>query len=130
MLEADGARVSWTYDAIDQLLSEHRSGAHAYHTTFTYDAVGNLMTKNEDGAVTTYAYDVANQLETSQAAGGTMTTRSTPSITAADGGAERPNHDQHLGPASFVVSTSENMPHEFSITCRAAYRKVPMAIQA
>jgi len=70
VLEADGSRVSWTYDAANQLNSEHRTGSTPYRHTFTYDSRGNRTLKLEDSQRTTYAYDAANQLSTSAAADG------------------------------------------------------------
>ncbi len=44
--------------------------------TYTYDNVGNRLTMTSSGAVTTYSYDGANQLQTSVAPGGAVTTYS------------------------------------------------------
>jgi YD repeat-containing protein len=56
----------------NQLTSEIRTGASAFSTTYTYDAVGNRLTqKKQTGALTTYTYDGADQLSTSQDATGT-----------------------------------------------------------
>ena len=73
VLEADGSRVTWSYDATYQLLAEHRTGSTPYRNTFTYDSRGNRTLKNEDGARTTYAYDDANQLEYAETASGRTT---------------------------------------------------------
>ena len=71
--EANGDRVTWTYDNSSQLTSEHRSGANAYRNTFVYDPVGNRLVLNEDGARTSTVFDAANQIEHSQAAAGRTT---------------------------------------------------------
>ncbi|MCA9056830.1 MAG: hypothetical protein KDA75_23565, partial [Planctomycetaceae bacterium] len=62
-IEADGSRVTWLYDDIYQLRGEHRTGSNAYRNTFTFDPAQNRLVKNEGGAVTTYSYDAANQLD-------------------------------------------------------------------
>jgi RHS repeat-associated protein len=64
--EANGDRVTWSYDDAGQLARERRSGGNAYDLTYTYDEVGNRLTKEDGGATTTYSYDVANQLETEE----------------------------------------------------------------
>jgi RHS repeat-associated protein len=73
MLESSGDRVTWTYDATDQLTREQRSGAVGYDTTYAYDSLGNRLLKEASAALTTYAYDLANQLTTSQDASGVTT---------------------------------------------------------
>jgi len=64
--EANGDRVTWSYDEAYQLTREQRSGANSYDITYTYDGLGNRLTKIESGAVTTYAYDAANELSTAE----------------------------------------------------------------
>ncbi|MBM3501806.1 MAG: RHS repeat protein, partial [Armatimonadetes bacterium] len=71
--EGSGDRVTYSYDALNQLAREQRSGDSAYDITYTYDAVGNRLTKVDSGARTTYAYDAANELLTEDASG-TLTT--------------------------------------------------------
>jgi len=73
MLEGAGGRVTWTYDATNQLTNERRTVDNAYNTTFVYDPVGNRLVKNADGSLTTYTYDAANQLQTSRDATGVTT---------------------------------------------------------
>src|SRR5262249_17051315 len=51
--EANGDRVTWTYDDTYQLRRELRSGTMVYDVTHTYDAVGNQTIKTESGARTT-----------------------------------------------------------------------------
>ena len=71
--EADGSRVTWSYDDTYQLLAEYRTGTSPYRNTFAYDPAGNRTLKNEDGARTTYAYDAANQLTYSEDISGRTT---------------------------------------------------------
>ncbi len=62
-----GATTTYTYDAIDQLLSESRTG---FAASYTYDANGNRATKTLGGVTDTYTYDDADKLST-VAQGGT-----------------------------------------------------------
>jgi YD repeat-containing protein len=62
VVEANGDRVTWSYDEINQLTLEARSGANAYGLEYTYDAVGNRLTQFNGAATFTYTYDAANQL--------------------------------------------------------------------
>jgi RHS repeat-associated protein len=62
VIESDGIRVTWSYDAKYQLTRERRSGANAYDITYSYDSAGNRRVNLEDSIRTTYAYDSANQL--------------------------------------------------------------------
>jgi RHS repeat-associated protein len=71
--EANGDLVTWSYDETYQLTREQRSGDNAYDTTFTYDGVGNRLTQVASGASTTYAYDAANELTTSEDTAGVTT---------------------------------------------------------
>ncbi len=64
VLEADGARVTWTYDTADQLTNEQRSGANAYYITHRYDPVGNRLVKTDSSGRSTFTYDAANQILT------------------------------------------------------------------
>ena len=41
VVEANGDRVTWSYDQNYQLTCEQRSGTNAYDVTYTYDAAGN-----------------------------------------------------------------------------------------
>jgi RHS repeat-associated protein len=71
--EANGDRVTWTYDNLYQLTREQRSGANAYTITHSYDAVGNRLKKVDGGAVTTFTYDAAKQLLTQRDSTGRTT---------------------------------------------------------
>jgi len=75
VVEGNGDRVTWSYDALYQLTRERRSGDNAYDITYSYDPVGNRLTKLTGGVTTTYSYDGANELLTENA-GGTVTTYS------------------------------------------------------
>ena len=73
ILEATGDRTTYTYDATNQLASEHRTGNQAHRTTFTYDDSGNRIKKERDAVLTRFEYDAANQLTTQIDAGGRTT---------------------------------------------------------
>jgi RHS repeat-associated protein len=73
VVEVDGSTVSWSYDPTYQLTNEQRSGANAYNITYSYDPVGNRLLLESSGAITTYAYNAANELATSQTSAGTTT---------------------------------------------------------
>jgi RHS repeat-associated protein len=62
LLELDGSRTTWTYDATYRLTNEDRSGTSPHNTTHTYDPVGNRTQENAGGSVTNFQYDAANQL--------------------------------------------------------------------
>jgi YD repeat-containing protein len=71
--EANGDRVTWSYDPTYQLTREQRIGANSYDITYSYDPTGNRLLKIESGAATTYSYDAANQLNTSEDSCGVTT---------------------------------------------------------
>jgi YD repeat-containing protein len=89
LAEANGDRVTWTYDALSQLIGDVRGGASSYAHTYTYDAVGNraargttdytydaanqLTLRDADGALTTYSYDANGNLLAQEKAAGTTT---------------------------------------------------------
>lgn len=62
VIESDGSRVSWTYDAAGQLRGEHRTGTSPVRATFVYDAVGNRLVHADADGRTTSVYDVSNRL--------------------------------------------------------------------
>jgi RHS repeat-associated protein len=57
----DGVTTTYTYDNIDQLLSESRTG---YSASYTYDANGNRASKTVGGTTETYTNDDADKLTT------------------------------------------------------------------
>ena len=73
VVEVDGSVVTWSYDPTYQLTNEQRSGTNAYNITYVYDGVGNRTLLVNGGAPTTYVYNSANELETSQTSAGTTT---------------------------------------------------------
>jgi len=62
VVEANGDRVTWSYDNLYQLTREQRSGDNAYDITYSYDPVGNRLTKVDAAQTTTYTYDAAGRL--------------------------------------------------------------------
>ena len=76
VLEGNGDRVTWSYDALYQLTRERRDGASSYDITYSYDGVGNRLTKVDAGQTTTYTYDEGNELTVELAPAGTRTTYS------------------------------------------------------
>ncbi len=77
VLDADGRRVDWEYDELDQLLVESIADPERGDRTtrYVYDEVGNRI-RNEDSelGVTTYSYDEDDRLlETSRDDGATTT---------------------------------------------------------
>ncbi|MES2793028.1 MAG: RHS repeat-associated core domain-containing protein, partial [Planctomycetota bacterium] len=72
--EESGDVVTWTYDSTGQLLSEARSGANPYRTTYVYDPSGNRLAEETlAGGRTTSVYDSANRLLRSEALSGITT---------------------------------------------------------
>jgi RHS repeat-associated protein len=101
--DASGAIVTWTYDEIYQLTGELRDGPSIidwesltlgewenlslvdwelmelnprdgdFQLGYVYDPVGNRLVHSVGGALTTYVYDGANQLSSSQDVSGTTT---------------------------------------------------------
>ncbi len=66
VLELDGSRVTYLYDASYQLTNEQRSGTTPYNTTFVYDSMANCTLQNDTGVLTTNTFNAANELLTSQ----------------------------------------------------------------
>lgn len=58
--------VTWTYDRLNRLNNERRSGANAYSITHNYDPAGNRVQRTDGATITTYVYDFASQLVTQQ----------------------------------------------------------------
>ena len=73
VVEANGDRVTWSYDHSYQLTREQRSGANSYDDEYKYDSVGNRKEKTADGARTTTVYDAANQISYSEGSIGKTT---------------------------------------------------------
>jgi len=71
VVELDGSVVSWSYDNKNRLTREHRTGLSPYMLSHIYDGMGNRLVKIDDGARTSFAYDVANQLRTQKNSDGT-----------------------------------------------------------
>jgi len=57
-----GSTLTCLFDAVGQLVSEVRAGAHPYSLSYGYDEVGNRVRQVKDGVETLYSYDAANQL--------------------------------------------------------------------
>ena len=51
--------LTYTYDALDRLLSETKNGQ---KTSYTYDSMGNRLTKTQNRVTTSYVYDLCNKL--------------------------------------------------------------------
>jgi RHS repeat-associated protein len=64
--ELDGARVTYTYDALYQLVNENRSGANSLNTTYAYDSAQRRTVKNASGVISTTTFDAADQVTTVQ----------------------------------------------------------------
>ncbi len=73
VVEVDGSVVTWTYDPTYQLTNEQRSGPNSYDITYAYDAVGNRTLLVNNGSPTTYVYNSANGIATSQSSSGVST---------------------------------------------------------
>jgi RHS repeat-associated protein len=67
VIENDGRKVAYNYDALRRLISEKitEAGGNTRSITYTYDAVGNRLTRSDsvDG-LTTYTYDSNDRLVT------------------------------------------------------------------
>ena len=57
-----GVVTTYTYDNIDQLLTEAKGAPLNYSGSYTYDANGNRLTRTVNGVTETYAYDDADKL--------------------------------------------------------------------
>jgi len=65
----DSVTTTYTYDDIDQLLTESRTG---YSATYTYDANGNRASKTLGGVTETYTNDDADKLTQITSGGNTV----------------------------------------------------------
>ena len=70
---ATRALSTWTHDAAYQLTGEQRTGTLTYDISHAYDPVGNRNVMTSGGTPTTFAFDAANQLQTSVSSAGTTT---------------------------------------------------------
>jgi len=61
-----GVRVTWVYDASNELIAERRSGSLPYNHTYTYDKAGNRTTLKGGTSPTTYTYNALNQIANSR----------------------------------------------------------------
>ncbi len=73
VIEVDGSVVTWSYDPTYQLTNEQRSGSNSYNITYSYDGVGNRTLMVDNGIPSTYAYNAANEIATSQNSAGLTT---------------------------------------------------------
>lgn len=100
--ELDGSAVAYAYDASCQLTNEQRTGTTPYNTTFVYDGMGNRLVQNDTGVLTSYTYNAANELLTSQ-----VTVSSTFYQINSGGGAVAPfAADGHFGSSSPILTAS------------------------
>jgi len=65
----DSVTTTYTYDDIDQMLTESRTG---YSATYTYDANGNRASKTLGGVTETYTNDDADKLTEIKVSGVTV----------------------------------------------------------
>jgi RHS repeat-associated protein len=61
MTDADGT-TSYTYDALDRLMTVSYPTGTPGTVSYTYDPMGNRLTMTEDSVVTAYVYDEADRL--------------------------------------------------------------------
>jgi RHS repeat-associated protein len=57
-----GGTTTYTYDALNRLLTVSYPVGTPANVSYTYDAMGNRLTLTEDGVTTTYTYDAADRL--------------------------------------------------------------------
>jgi len=62
VLEVNSSLTTYGYDVSYQLMSEQRSGSNAFNASVVYDSLGNRLVANENGAITTSAFNAANEL--------------------------------------------------------------------
>ena len=99
VVEVDGSVVTWSYDPTYQLTNEQRSGANElqYHVRLRRRRQSNARC-SDSGAPTTYTYNAANELATSQASAGVTTYTFDGDGNLADNpGAGQPIDHEHLG---------------------------------
>lgn len=64
VIEADGSMVAYSYDALDRLTREVRTGAVPYGIQYEYDLASNRTRMVDGGTVTHYTYDINDRLLT------------------------------------------------------------------
>ncbi len=74
VLETDGTRATFSYDASRQVISEARGGTLAYARSYVWDPNGNRIQQYDSGVLTTGAFNAANQLLVSTPATGPAST--------------------------------------------------------
>ena len=76
VLEMDGTRATYAYDASQQITSEARGGTMAYARSYVWDPLGNRLQQFDSGVLTQSTFNGANQLLVSTPASGPPTTTS------------------------------------------------------
>jgi RHS repeat-associated protein len=67
MTEADGSVETYSYDALERLIGETRTGLNPRSSVYEYDAVGNRARRVRNGVQTLYTYDADDRLLTAGA---------------------------------------------------------------
>ncbi len=75
VLETDGTRATFSYDASKQIVSEARGGTMAYARSYVWDPSGNRIQQYDSGVLTTGAFNAANQQTLITPASGAPTTQ-------------------------------------------------------
>ena len=119
VLELDNTRVTFAYDASSQLISEARSGANAYNTSYVYDPNSNRVKKYDSGALTQYSVNAANELLVITPPSGAATTQTFDpngnTLTAVTGAAITTNTwtgENRLSKVAFSDGTSESYEYK------------------
>ena len=73
-VESDGSRVTYSYDVLNQVTNENRSGGDVNNLTYTYDAAGNRSGYVYNNLLLQYTNNAANQLVETRPTTGTITT--------------------------------------------------------
>ncbi len=76
VLELDGTRATFSYDASSQIVSEARGGTMAYARSYVWDGLGNRLQQYDSGVLTSGTFNAANQQLLISPAGGAPTTQS------------------------------------------------------
>ncbi len=75
VLETDGTRATFSYDASRQVISEARGGTMAYARSYVWDPNGNRIQQYDSGVLTTGTFNAANQQTLRTPASGAPTTQ-------------------------------------------------------